>query len=73
MRLIMVDNDVEGIWYFTSKAKCARFIGCTPPMIIWCLKMGKPFKGWYLQEIEDDNIITKYIDPERKYFRQIIV
>lgn len=63
-RLIKIENEKE-VWYFTSQLKAANFIGCTPMHISNILHgIGKTAKGWSIEIVEDDYIMSKFIDPE---------
>lgn len=66
MRLIKAENNEKGIWYFSNIRKCAQFINSGDSNINTSLnKTGRKVKGWYLKWIESDDIISKYIDPEK--------
>lgn len=71
MRLFMIEHYDEGLWYFTTKAKTARFIDTSPYYLDKCMKIGKKCKGWSISEINDDNVLSRYIDPERKIRQSI--
>ena len=66
MKLFKFEHDEKGIWYFTDTAKAARFIETTQSYVDLCRKRNKTCKGWSIEQIEDDNIISRYINPERK-------
>jgi len=67
MKLVKAEHNEQGIWYFTTKAKAARYINTSPTYLDYCLTMERPCKDWNLELIESDDIICKFIDPERKY------
>ena len=64
MRLIKIEKP-DAIWYFTTQLKAAQFIGCSQMHINNILHgVGKTAKGWTVEYIEDDYIMSKFIDPE---------
>ena len=65
MRLFKIENHDEVIWYFTTKAKIAKYIGSSPTYVDICLKLGKRCKDWSIEEIESGDVLSIYIDPER--------
>lgn len=65
MKLIKAENDVKGIWYFTTIRKCAAYIGAADSNLVTALKTKYKCHGWSVEKIESDEIISKYIDPER--------
>ena len=64
MKLFKLEND-EVIWYFTDTAKAAKYINTTQSYIDLCRKKNRKCKGWKVEEINDDYIISKYINPEK--------
>lgn len=66
MKLFKAEHYERGIWYFSTKAKLCKYIDTAQTYLNMCLKNGKHCKGWAIEEIEDDNILSRYIDPERK-------
>ena len=66
MKLFLLDNDVEGVWYFTDTAKAARYIETSQSYLDLCRKLGRRCKGWSIEEIDDDNVISRYINPKKK-------
>lgn len=67
MKLIKIENEKHGIWYFTTLHKAANYIGTSSGNVGLVLKgIYRQIKGWTVEEIEDDYIICKYINPERK-------
>jgi len=66
MKLIMIDHDEHGVWYFTTKAKAAKYIETSPSYLDLCIKLKRPCKDWTIEEIESDDVICKYIDPDKK-------
>lgn len=67
MKLIKVEHKEKGTWYFTTKAKAVRYINTSPNYLDHCLIVDKQCKGWDVDVIESDDVLSKYIDPERKY------
>lgn len=73
MKLYKIENENE-IWYFTSKAKCARYLGCSIQSVDWALLgKGHRVKGYLAELIEDDYVVSKFIDPERLYTAEELV
>ncbi len=65
MKLIKIEHDEQGIWYFSNKSKAAKYIGTSGIYIDYGLKTGKKCKGWTIEEIESDDILSRYINPEK--------
>ena len=64
MKLIKIENEKE-VWYFTSITRAAEYIGCTYNHVKQVIHgVCKKAKGWSIEEIEDDYIMSKFIDPE---------
>ena len=63
-KLIMIEYDKHGIYYFTSQSKAARCLNTTYAYLHNKLKDGKcKLKGWTIEEIDDTgDIISMYID-----------
>lgn len=66
MRLFKLEHDEKGIWYFTGTAKAAKYIDTAQSYLNQCLRIGKTCKGWSIEEIESDDIISKYINPTNR-------
>lgn len=66
MKLYKIENEELGIWYFTSKAKIAKFIDTSLNYIALRIGLEKPCKGWMIEEIDSDDVLSKYINPKRK-------
>lgn len=65
MKLIKAEHNEKGIWYFSNIRKCAQFIGSGDSNINTSLhKTGRKVKGWELEWIVSDDILSKYIDCE---------
>lgn len=65
MKLIKAEHPEKGILYFSTRMKCANWIGVSTVYINHILKgLAKTAKGWRITETEDGNILNKYIDPE---------
>lgn len=66
MTLIKAEHPEHGIWYFTSISKAAKYIGCVYACVNQQLHgVTKQTKGWKIEWTEDENIINKYINPEK--------
>lgn len=68
MKLYKIENDEQGIWYFTNRNKAAKYIGTTQSYLDYCMILERQCKGWTIEDVSDsiDVIQTKYVDPERK-------
>ena len=67
MKLIKIENEKE-VWYFTSITRAAEFIGCTYNHVKQVLYgVCKSAKKWKIEYVEDDFVMSKFIDPERPY------
>ena len=75
MRLLMIESDAKGIWYFTSIQDCADFLDVTYQAIhYWIRGVNKTCKGFTsIEWIEDDNIITRFINPSRQTYIECYV
>ena len=67
MRLFKAEHDEKNIWYFSTKAKLLKYINTSQTYLDHCMIVDKPCKGWIVEEVERDDILSKYIDPEKKY------
>jgi len=64
MKLYKIENKYE-IWYFTTKAKLARYLNIMPQRIENTLRRGtNHIRDWELEIVEDDHVLSKFIDPE---------
>ena len=64
MKLIKIENDEKGIWYFSTLRKCAAYISAADSNVRNAIKNKRKCRGWDIEEIKSDEIISKYIDPE---------
>lgn len=66
MKLIKIKNsENDEAWYFSSLRKCARYIGAADSNLRMAINKKRKCGGWDVEEIESDEILSKYIDPER--------
>ena len=73
MKLYKIENEKE-IWYFTTKSKCARYLGCSIQNIDAVLEgRGHRARGYTVEVIEDDYVMSKFIDPEGPYTENELV
>ena len=74
-KLIMVEHDKHGIWYFSKPSYVARAIGTTYGYLHKKLKDGScTLKGWHIEEIEDSgDIISMYIDQPILFTKDKII
>lgn len=70
MRLLMIESDEKGIWYFTTIKDCADFLDVTTNAVrYWVAGVCPTCKGFTHREwIEDDNIISAFINPTREKY-----
>ena len=66
MKLLKIENPINGIWYFTSAIKAAVWLETSASNIYTSMKHGKTVKGWSLEWVEEDNILSQYINPTKK-------
>ena len=65
MKLYKIENENE-IWYFTTKSKCSRYLGCSIQNIDTVLEgRSHRARGYTVEVIEDDYVMSKFIDPEK--------
>lgn len=68
MHLIKIEKP-DAIWYFTTQLKAAEFIGCSQMHINNILHgVGKTAKGWTIKEVDEDNVFSRFINPEPKFY-----
>ena len=73
MKLYKIENENE-IWYFTTKSKCSRYLGCSIQNIDTVLEgRSHRAKGYTVEVIEDDYVMSKFIDPERPYSAEELI
>ena len=66
MKLLKIEHPEKGIWYFTTTYKAAKYIGCSYQALYVQLKgLTKKTYGWRAEQIESDEIISKYINPQK--------
>lgn len=66
MKLLKIEHPINGIWYFTSAIKAAVWLETSASNIYTSMKYGKTVKGWSLEWVEKDNILSQYINPANK-------
>ena len=66
MKLLKIEHPINGIWYFTSAIKAAVWLDTSAPNIYTSMKNGKTVKGWSLEWVEEDDILSQYINPTNK-------
>ena len=66
MKLLKIENPINGIWYFTSAIKAAVWLETSASNIYTSMKYGKTVKGWSLEWVEEDDILSQYINPMNK-------
>lgn len=73
MKLLMIESDEKGIWYFTGLQECADFLGVSyNTMRMWNKGVTKTCKGFTsLEWIESDDVLSRYINPSRAKYIEI--
>lgn len=71
MKLLKIEHPINGIWYFTSAIKAAVWLETSASNIYTSMKNGKTVKGWSLEWVEEDNILSQYINPANKEINTI--
>ena len=66
MKLVKIEHPTKGIWYFTNPYKASEYIGTGSTYFTNRMKQGKTAKKWSAEWIESDEIMSKYINPERQ-------
>lgn len=66
MKLLKIEHPINGIWYFTSAIKAAVWLETSASNIYTSMKNGKTVKDWSLEWVEEDNILSQYINPTNK-------
>ena len=64
MKLLRLEHDELGIWYFTDVTKAANYTGLSE-FEIFALLDGEIYDcyGWTCEEVDDDYVIRRFIDP----------
>lgn len=65
MKLLKIENPINGIWYFTSAYKAAVWLDTSASNIYTSMKNGKTVKGWSLEWVEGDDVLSQYINPTK--------
>lgn len=66
MKLLKIEHPINGIWYFTSAIKAAVWLETSASNIYTSMKNEKTVKGWSLEWVEEDNILSQCINPANK-------
>jgi len=65
MKLLKSEHKENGTWYFTNINRAAKYIGVAANYLTYTLGAHRPCKGWSLEWVESDDILSKYINPEK--------
>lgn len=65
MKFVVIEHYSKGIWYFTDVDKAANYIGVESSYLQKCINRNTQCKGWYVNTVEDYNVISKFINPEQ--------
>ena len=70
MKLLMIESDAKGIWYFTGKQECADFLGVSYNAItLWLKGLNKTCRGFKsIEWIESGDVLSRYINPSRETY-----
>ena len=70
MKLLMIESDEKGIWYFTGLQDCADFLGVSYNTVrLWNIGVTKTCRGFTsLEWIESGDVLSRYINPSRKTY-----
>lgn len=71
MKLLKIEHPINGIWYFTSAIKAAVWLETSASNIYTSMKNGKTVKGWSLEWVEEDDVLSQYINPANKELNTI--
>ena len=71
MKLLKIEHPINGIWYFTSAIKAAVWLETSASNIYTSMKNGKTVKGWSLEWVEEDDVLSQYINPANKKINTI--
>lgn len=73
MKLLMIESDAKGIWYFTGKQECADFLGVSYNAItLWLKGLNKTCRGFkYIEWIESGDVLSRYINPSREKYLEL--
>ena len=71
MKLLKIEHPINGIWYFTSAIKAAVYLETSASNIYTSMKNGKTVKGWSLEWVEEDDVLSQYINPANKEINTI--
>ena len=74
-KLLMIEHDKHGTYYFTKQSYAAKAIGTTYGYLHTKLNNGPcTLKGWHIEEIEDNgNIMSMYIDQPVFFTKEQII
>ena len=71
MKLLKIEHPINGIWYFTSAIKAAVWLETSASNIYTSMKNAKTVKGWSLEWVEEDDVLSQYINPANKEINTI--
>ena len=73
MRLLMIESDEKGTWYFTGLQECANFLNVSyNTMRLWNLGVTKTCRGFKsIEWIESGDVLSRYINPSREKYVEL--
>lgn len=64
-KLLKVEHDANGIWYFTTYYKAAMAMGMQASHLKYYVDNNKEYKGWSFEYVDGGDVIFRYINPSR--------
>ena len=73
MKLLMIESDAKGIWYFTGKQECADFLGVSYNAItLWLKGLNKTCRGFKaIEQNESGDVLSRYIKKKKKKYIEL--
>ena len=73
MKLLMIESDEKGIWYFTGLQECANFLNVSyNTMRLWNLGVTKKCKKYKtIKSIERADVLRRYTNPRREKYIEL--
>ena len=73
MKLLMIESDEKGKWYFTGLQECANFLTVSyNTMRLWKLGVTKTCRGFKsIEWIESGDVLSRYINPSREKYIEL--
>lgn len=65
MELIKIESKKGGIWYFTRIVDLTEFLCSCYQTMTSAIARGY-YKEWSIEQIDSDDVLTKFINPNKK-------